>query len=93
MVRINKSAARVGDLKWRKSGNVVTLYWGTNRNTGEDIVWQVLNGDRRSTTRHTGENIPRLVAELVAAINAGELQWQAQTLIAPPFVSKFTCKP
>lgn len=90
MVRVNKSAARVGDLKWRQSGKVVTLYWGTNRNTGEDIVWQVLDGNRHTTMRHTGQNIARLTGELVEAIKAGDIEWTTRNGDLPDrFIGKF----
>jgi hypothetical protein len=67
---IHKSAIKAGEITWN-NGNSTVLWIGTNRNTGETIVWQVVwktypngtHGPSRSK-RITGRNIPKLAAEI-----------------------------
>lgn len=73
---INKSASKIGTVKFT-NGNKVALFIGSNRNTGETIVWQVLNGGR--STRVTGKNITRLANDLNDALNEGEGSWEGTT--------------
>lgn len=67
---INKSASKIGNLVFN-NGNRLALYIGANSNTGETIVWQVLNGGK--SKRVTGKNVSGLATELaeVLTTNAG----------------------
>ena len=68
---IHKSATRACEITWN-NGNVTTLWLGHNRSTGEAIVWQVVrwNGKLGKSTRLTGRNITKLVAEMARYVNA-----------------------
>lgn len=62
---INKSATHAATIDW-KNGNSCRLYVGSNRNTGETIVWQVatIKGKLGRSTRITGGNIRRLAFQI-----------------------------
>ena len=82
---INKSAARVGTLVF-DNGNRNTIYLGTNRNTGSDIVWQHVAG--RRAKKMTGRNIPLLFAEIREIVGTGEGHWEGDVNTA--LLAKFT---
>jgi len=69
---INLSARQIGTVEFR-NGNQNTLHLGSNRNTGERIVWQQVRG--RRPARVTGRNVGRLVAELRRLLADGEARW------------------
>lgn len=70
---INKSATKIGTVVFN-NGNRNTLYIGANRNTGETIVWQKLEGSR--SKRVTGKNIAKLADELDFFLNEGMAHWE-----------------
>ncbi len=70
---VNKSASRIGTIKWADGGRTNTRYIGYNSNTGQTIVWQHIQ-DRRSS-RSTGRNIGRLLQELDEALANGDTAW------------------
>lgn len=71
---INKNAAHAGIIEWKHSGRKVSIYLGTNTNTGEDIVWQHILDEPRPR-RVTGNNIPKFVDMLDHVLNEGEAFW------------------
>jgi hypothetical protein len=62
---INKSASKAATVTFQ-NGNKSVLWFGSNRNTGETIVWQVVhrNGKPGRSVRVTGGNIAKLAAEI-----------------------------
>jgi hypothetical protein len=62
---INKSATKAGEITWN-NGNSTVLWLGSNSNTGETIVWQVVwkNGKPGKSSRITGGNIAKLAEEI-----------------------------
>lgn len=63
---IYKSATHAATITWNNGNRGVALYVGSNRSTGETIVWQVVkrNGKLGRSTRITGSNIAKLAAEI-----------------------------
>lgn len=74
---INKSATKVGTIEF-KNGRKNNLWLGHNCNTGETILWQVmqeLDGRLGRSTRVTGRNLTKLAIELNDCLNEGEAKW------------------
>ena len=68
---INKSATKACEISW-SNGNTTVLHVGSNRNTGNAIVWQVVwkNGKPGKSSRITGANIAKLAAEIAQYVPA-----------------------
>lgn len=74
---INKSASKIGTIEF-KNGNQTTLWIGTNSNTGETILWQVMKeplGLVGRSKRITGRNLGKLATELNFVLCEGEAKW------------------
>lgn len=74
---INKSASKIGTVEF-KNGNQTTLWIGSNHNTGETILWQVMKeplGLVGRSKRVTGKNLGKLATELNDCLNEGECKW------------------
>lgn len=82
---INKSATKIGTLVF-PNGNRNSLFVGSNRNTGETIVWQKVVG--RKPSRVTGGNIAKLVGEADELLKSGGAAWEGLNEAAWAAVSK-----
>lgn len=70
---INKSAHLVGTVEFASTKLRNSIFIGYNRNSGEPIVWQKLQGQRSS--RMTGRNIVHFVREMDETLAAGRARW------------------